>query len=383
MCPPFLSPPPLSLCQVILELEGVLIPDATPLHDAAWQEVAAAEGRPLPHRAALARAAGMKDEQVVAEAFAWARAPPEVRRLARLKAAAFDRLAAAVAAAAAAAAPGAAPLPTPAHSSPLTTPAPGAAHFLSVLASHGIPAALATAAPLDRVSSTLASPSLPPFAAVVTGDDVARGRPDPEPFLVAAAALGRPPARCVLVGSSNAAVEAAREAGMACIAVAGGGDEGGAAAAAVAAACAAGTAPVAPPRGPPPRYELASADLVVSGLGDLTLSDLKSLFRYEEPVEGEGVSGSGSGNSSSSSAAPTSSLAAVGVVDDEEDDAPLFRSTSLDDELAAANAASSGASSSSPAFGGADGGLDDVLLPPWVDRREWEREQRPGARARD
>ena len=318
--------------------------------------MAAAEGKPLPHRAALARAAGMKDEQVVSEALIWSRSPPEVRRLARLKAAAFDRLSRAVGEAAATG---------PSHSpSPLTAPAPGAARFLQVLASHGIPTALATAAPADRVASTLASPYLPPFAVVVTGDDVARGRPDPEPFLIAAAALGRPPARCVLVGSSNASVEAAREAGMACIAVAGGGDENGAAAAAVAAACAAGTAPVAPPRGPPPRYELAAADLVVTGLGDLTLSDLKALFRYEEAVNGtSGTSGASSSTKSTAGTWP-------GADDDgeEDDDAPLFRSTSLDEELASAASASS---TSDPAD-------DDVVLPPWVDRREWEREQRAG-----
>lgn len=38
-------PPPL---QVILEYEGVVVPDVSALHDAAWATVAAAEGRPPP-----------------------------------------------------------------------------------------------------------------------------------------------------------------------------------------------------------------------------------------------------------------------------------------------------------------------------------------------
>ena len=41
------------------------------------------------------------------------------------------------------------------------------------------------------------------FSAVVTGDDVSRGRPDPEPYLLAAQQLGRPPVRCVIIGNSN------------------------------------------------------------------------------------------------------------------------------------------------------------------------------------
>jgi beta-phosphoglucomutase-like phosphatase (HAD superfamily) len=38
------------------------------------------------------------------------------------------------------------------------------------------------------------------LAAVVTAEDVARGRPDPEAVLLAAQRLGRPPIRCVLIG---------------------------------------------------------------------------------------------------------------------------------------------------------------------------------------
>lgn len=41
------------------------------------------------------------------------------------------------------------------------------------------------------------------FQTVVTGDDVYRGRPDPEAYLFAAQQLGRPTVRCVVVGNSN------------------------------------------------------------------------------------------------------------------------------------------------------------------------------------
>ena len=242
--------------QVILEYEGVVVPDCGDLHDAAWREVAAAEGRSPPPRWALRRADGMKDDQAVSEAFCWARAPAEVRRLATAKAAALARLESASRGGGgddAAAPPPRAPLP-----------APGTARLLHTLAAHSVPAALATAAPAARVLPSLEAAGLGnAFATVITADDVARGRPDPEAYLVAAARLGRPPTRCVLIGASNSAVEAAREAGMAALAVAGG-------------------APRAPRA---PRYELAAADLVVPSLDTVTMADLRSLFAYEEPVE--------------------------------------------------------------------------------------------------
>ncbi|MER5810397.1 HAD family phosphatase [Streptomyces sp. NPDC002033] len=57
------------------------------------------------------------------------------------------------------------------------------------------------------------------FDAVVTGDDVARRKPDPEAYLKAAAALGAAPGSCLAVEDSLTGVEAARAAGMTVIAV--------------------------------------------------------------------------------------------------------------------------------------------------------------------
>lgn len=54
---------------------------------------------------------------------------------------------------------------------------------------------------------------------VLSGDDVEKGKPDPEPFLTAARALGVRPVECVVVEDSLNGIEAARRAGMKCIAV--------------------------------------------------------------------------------------------------------------------------------------------------------------------
>jgi len=57
------------------------------------------------------------------------------------------------------------------------------------------------------------------FDVVITADDVAKPKPDPEVFLVAAAKLGVKSKDCIVIEDSIFGVRAAREAGMKCIAV--------------------------------------------------------------------------------------------------------------------------------------------------------------------
>ncbi len=56
---------------------------------------------------------------------------------------------------------------------------------------------------------------LPPetFRVVVTGDQVERGKPHPEPYLTAAAALGVPPEECLAIEDSNTGAKSAEAAG--------------------------------------------------------------------------------------------------------------------------------------------------------------------------
>ncbi len=60
---------------------------------------------------------------------------------------------------------------------------------------------------------------LPEPAALVTYDDVARGKPDPECFLLGAHRLGVDPADCLVVEDAPAGLAAARAAGCATLAV--------------------------------------------------------------------------------------------------------------------------------------------------------------------
>jgi mannitol-1-/sugar-/sorbitol-6-phosphatase len=78
---------------------------------------------------------------------------------------------------------------------------------------------------------------------MVCGDEITRGKPDPEGYLQAAKRLGRSPEDCLVIEDASAGIEAARAAGMRVIAVAG----------------------TYPPE------QLTAADAVVAKLGDLAV----------------------------------------------------------------------------------------------------------------
>ncbi|ATL26365.1 HAD family hydrolase [Streptomyces formicae] len=54
---------------------------------------------------------------------------------------------------------------------------------------------------------------------VIAADDITRGKPDPEPFLLAADKLGADPARCVVFEDAPAGLQAGRAAGMKTVAL--------------------------------------------------------------------------------------------------------------------------------------------------------------------
>ena len=57
------------------------------------------------------------------------------------------------------------------------------------------------------------------FAAIVTREDCEKGKPDPEPFLRAARGLDLHPRQCVVIEDTPGGIQAAKAAGMACVAV--------------------------------------------------------------------------------------------------------------------------------------------------------------------
>ncbi|MGN6031616.1 MAG: HAD family hydrolase [Thermomicrobiales bacterium] len=76
---------------------------------------------------------------------------------------------------------------------------PGAWALLTALRTSGIPCALVTMAYRPVAERVAAGAPEGAFVAVVAGDDVANGKPHPEPYLTGAARIGVDPAACVAV----------------------------------------------------------------------------------------------------------------------------------------------------------------------------------------
>jgi len=97
----------------------------------------------------------------------------------------------------------------------------GVVAFVEVLRAHGVPLGVATSARRSDALELLGPLGLlDRFQALVTAEDVVRGKPDPEVYVLAAARLGSPPDRCLVFEDAIVGVRAARGAGMRVIAVA-------------------------------------------------------------------------------------------------------------------------------------------------------------------
>ncbi len=100
---------------------------------------------------------------------------------------------------------------------------PGIIDFLHQLDSAGVPKAVATSASKRRAHQVLELLGLAGrFCAVLTGDDVAEGKPDPSILYLAASCLQVMPHQSLVAEDSVAGVRAAKSAGMKCLGIASG-----------------------------------------------------------------------------------------------------------------------------------------------------------------
>ncbi len=182
---------------VLWDLDGT-IADSKDFHWRAWRETMASAGAPITYEQFL-HSFGQRNDAILG---AWLPGAPADRvvRLGDEKEAAFRRLVA----------------EGPLH------PLPGAVEWIERLARNGWRQAIASSAPPANVTTTVKVLKLERrMGALVSADDVHRGKPDPEVFLIAASRLGVPPERCVVVEDAAAGIEAARRGGMRSIGVGG------------------------------------------------------------------------------------------------------------------------------------------------------------------
>jgi sugar-phosphatase len=80
--------------------------------------------------------------------------------------------------------------------------------------------AIATSGTKDTAMTRLRHTGVPVPSVLITADDVKRGKPNPEAYLLAAARLGVRPENCVVIEDAPAGIRAAHAAGMRVVAVA-------------------------------------------------------------------------------------------------------------------------------------------------------------------
>jgi HAD superfamily hydrolase (TIGR01509 family) len=100
-------------------------------------------------------------------------------------------------------------------------PLPGVVDFLDSLYQLGIRIGLATSACTRRAHGTLKDLGLSHyFDAIVTGDEVTNGKPDPAIYLLVAERLNEAPENLLAVEDAVSGIKAARAAGMRCVGIA-------------------------------------------------------------------------------------------------------------------------------------------------------------------
>jgi beta-phosphoglucomutase len=99
---------------------------------------------------------------------------------------------------------------------------PGAGTVVTACRRAGLMTSVASSADRIKITANLRKIGLPPesWDTIVTGEDVTRTKPDPEIFLAAAERLRLSPRDCTVVEDAPNGIQAAKAAGMRCVAVA-------------------------------------------------------------------------------------------------------------------------------------------------------------------
>ena len=211
---------------VVFDMDGVLV-DSAPPHYESWRRLGREEGVTITP-AQFETSFGRQNRDIIPEFFG-AVSPQRLAAIAHRKEAIYRDLVRA------------------------EVPAvEGAAALIEALAFEKVPLAIGSAGPRENIELVLEGMRAARFFdVIVSGDDVTRGKPDPQVFQLACERLGIAPHRCVVIEDAPAGVAAAK-----------------AAETKVAAVMMHHSAET---------LTAAGADLVVERLKDLTVARLKSL----------------------------------------------------------------------------------------------------------
>lgn len=181
----------------LFDWDGVII-DSSSQHEESWELLAAEIGKRLPADH-FVRGFGMKNQVIIPEILEWTSDPDEIQRYSLRKEFLYREIV----------------------RERGIEPLPGVIGLLNLLKEHGVPCSVASSTHRENIETILDVIGVRDFfQAVVTSEDVARGKPDPEVFIKGAERIGRDPWHCVVFEDALVGIEAGLTAGAKVIAVA-------------------------------------------------------------------------------------------------------------------------------------------------------------------
>lgn len=181
---------------VLFDMDGVIV-DSEPLHVAAFQATLKNYGHDLSPEQYKQHFAGRTDEAGFKQYFDYIGETVKLPSIMDEKAKAYLALA-----------------------TDQLVPYPGVIEFIHDLARQKVPLALVTGSLRAEAEITLETFGLTKyFSVVIAAEDIEYSKPDPEGYLKSAEALGVNSADCIVIEDAPKGVQAAKAAGMRCLAV--------------------------------------------------------------------------------------------------------------------------------------------------------------------
>jgi HAD superfamily hydrolase (TIGR01509 family) len=181
----------------VFDWDGVII-DSRAHHEESWNRLGAERQLPLPEGHFL-KGFGRKNEFIIPEILGWTRDAEEIREISLRKEALYREVVAEWGLRA----------------------LPGVRPWLEQLRAAHVPCAIGSSTHRANIDLSLDIIGMHEFFfAIVTAEDVTRGKPDPEVFLTAAERLSRAPHECVVFEDAHVGIAAAHAGGMRAIGVA-------------------------------------------------------------------------------------------------------------------------------------------------------------------
>jgi HAD superfamily hydrolase (TIGR01509 family) len=180
----------------IFDWDGVII-NSGAQHEASWERLAKEQGRTLPGDH-FKRGFGMKNEVIIPELLGWTSDPAQISTISLRKEALYREVV----------------REQGIHA------LPGVEAWLRTLRAAGIPCVIASSTHRENITTTLDVLGFGDFfSAIVSAEDVKRGKPDPEVFVTAAARIGAAPGQGIVFEDALVGISAAHAAGMRVVAV--------------------------------------------------------------------------------------------------------------------------------------------------------------------